>query len=87
MKTGRECVKDEPRSGRPSIELSEEDVNTVAKVLMEDTGVYVRCIAAEVKMSVRSIETASMIPSMFQGVSEVFPPLADSWAKQTTFPY
>ena len=52
---------------------------------MEDRGVYVRCIAAEVKMLVRSIDTASMIPSMFQGVSEVFPPLADSWAKQKTF--
>ena len=49
FKADREIVDDNPRSGRPS--------NSVEIFIMEDRRVAVRHIAAEMSMSVGSVET------------------------------
>jgi len=57
FKTGRDSVDDDPSSGRPLTGLTEENVKAVENLVMEDRRVSVRRIAAEVKLSVGSIET------------------------------
>ena len=57
FKVSRETVEDDPQSGRPSAAVTEESVDLTESFVMEDRRISVRRIAAEVHLSVGSVDT------------------------------
>lgn len=57
FKAGRQSTEDDPRGGRPSTAVTEENMEAVEDSVMNDRRVSVRKIAAETQVSVGSVET------------------------------
>lgn len=57
FKRGRTMVQDEPRSGRPSTSVTQEMVEKVEKIVLDDRRVTVRFIAEELKISIGSVHS------------------------------
>ena len=55
FKAGRQSTEDDPRGGRPSTAVTEENVEAVEDLVMNDRRVSVRKIAAETQISVGSV--------------------------------
>jgi len=51
FKRGRECIEDDPRNGRTATSTSQENVNKICDIIMEDRRVNIREIAQIVGIS------------------------------------
>ncbi|GFR80728.1 transposase [Elysia marginata] len=57
FKSGFLSVMDEHREGRPPSVLTEKNVSTVEKLIMQDRRITVKQLAFETKISIGSVET------------------------------
>lgn len=57
FKCDRTSVKDDPRSGRPSTSVTQEMIEKVEKIVLNDRRVTVRFIAEELKISSGSVHS------------------------------
>ncbi|GBM90248.1 Putative uncharacterized protein FLJ37770 [Araneus ventricosus] len=55
FRDGKEDVKDEPRSGRPPISTTPDNIERVRRILEEDRRLSLRMIAEELKISLDSV--------------------------------
>ena len=57
FKHGRESLKDDPRSGRPSSSVNDETADQVEQLVMNDRRLTVRYLAAAVGIGINSVDT------------------------------
>lgn len=57
FKAGRTVVDDLPRFGRPSTSVTDENIEEVKKIVLEDRRVSIREIAADLGVSFRSVQS------------------------------
>ncbi|GBM79162.1 Putative uncharacterized protein FLJ37770 [Araneus ventricosus] len=55
FRDGKEDVKDEPRSGRPPINTTPDNIERVRRMLVDDRRLSLRMIAEELKISLDSV--------------------------------
>lgn len=57
FKRGRSSCKDDPRSGRPSTSITEENVKKVEKLVLDDRRITIKYLAKILKISFGSIQS------------------------------